>query len=139
MGPRAVVVLDSNVLVSALGWRGAPHTVYGLCRRGSLKLVTSPPLMNELRRVLLYPKFEFTESEIERFLLDIESHGTIVRPDIELGVITDDPTDDRILECAVAGRAEWIVSGDEHLLALGSYQGVRIGSAGDLLAWLEEH
>lgn len=136
MGPRAVVVLDSNILVSALGWRGPPHEVYVLARGESLELVTSQPLLDELERVLRYPKFEFSEAEIGRFLADVKAHARIVRPGAEIRVVADDLADNRVVECAVSGRADWIVSGDEHLLALGEYDRIRIGSARDLLAWM---
>ena len=137
MGPPLVVVLDSNVLVSALGWRGAPHEVYSLCRSGRLRLHTSPPLLRELERVLGYPKFEFTDPEITNFLSDVLAHGEVTRPTVEVDLIPEDPDDNRILECAVAANADWIVSGDEHLLAPGQHENVRIGAARALLNWLE--
>lgn len=101
-----------------------------------MQLVTSQPLLDELERVLRYPKFEFTGAEIDRFLADVEAHARIVRPRAEIRLIADDLADNRVLECAVSGRADWIVTGDDHLLALGEYEGRRIGSARDLLAWL---
>ena len=61
MGAPEVVVLDTNVLVSALGWKGPEHRIYLACREGDLLMATSHALLVELGRVLLYPKFGFAE------------------------------------------------------------------------------
>lgn len=115
MGSKEVVVLDSNVLVSALGWRGPEWKVYRACREGRLQMATSPALLEELTRVLAYPKFEFTEEEITAFEADIRTHARIISPTRRLHVISDDPADNEVLECALVANAPWIVSGDPHL------------------------
>ncbi|MEJ7820577.1 MAG: putative toxin-antitoxin system toxin component, PIN family [Rubrobacteraceae bacterium] len=129
MGPRPTVVLDTNVLVSALGWRGNEHLLYERYRSGELQLATSNALLDELRRVLRYPKLGFTEDEIEEFVSDILLHALMVSPSRTLEVISEDPDDDRVLECAIQSDACWIVSGDRHLLDLGSYESVTISTA----------
>ncbi len=126
MGSPEAVVLDTNVLVSALGWRGPEHRVYGLCRKGCLQLATSSALLAELRRVLSYPRLGFGEAEIEGFVPDILEHASTVEPSLILEALEEDPDDNRVLECAVAAGARWIVSGDRHLLDPEEYRGVRI-------------
>ncbi|MBA3610660.1 MAG: putative toxin-antitoxin system toxin component, PIN family [Rubrobacter sp.] len=129
MGARPTIVLDTNVLVSALGWRGNERLLYERCRSGELQLATSNALLDELRRVLRYPKLGFTEDEIEEFVSDILLHALMVSPSRTLEVISEDPDDDRVLECAIQSDVCWIVSGDRHLLDLGSYESVTISTA----------
>ncbi len=129
MGTRPTVVLDTNVLVSALGWRGNEHLLYERCRHGELRLAISNALLDELRRVLRYPKLGFTEDDIENFVTDILRHALVVSPSRTLEVISEDPDDDRVLECALQSDAVWIVSGDQHLLDLASYEGITISTA----------
>ncbi len=127
MGAREeVVVLDTNVLVSTLGWRGPERRVYELCRTGRLSLASSLPLLDELQRVLKYPKLGSSAEEAGVFLQDILAHASLFESDIELEVILDDPDDNRVLECALSAEARWIVSGDPHLLELRHYEGIKI-------------
>jgi predicted nucleic acid-binding protein len=73
-------VLDTNILMSALGWRGPERLVYERCGAGVMELVTSPELLDELERVLRYPTFLFTESEIRSFLRDVTVIARLVHP-----------------------------------------------------------
>lgn len=122
-------MLDTNILVSALGWRGPERLVYERCGARVMQLVTSPELLDELERVLRYPKFLFTESEIQSFLRDVTVIARLVHPRQRIDVVQQDPDDNRVLECAVEAEAEWIVSGDPHLLDLREYKGIQILSA----------
>ena len=133
MGAPEVVVLDTNVLVSALGWKGPEHRIYQACREGDLLMATSHALLVELGRVLLYPKFGFAKQEVADFLADVCAHAFIVTPADAVDVIRDQ-ADNRVLECAIAAKARWLVSGDRHLLELGHFRGVRIKRASELLA-----
>ena len=128
MGPEETVVFDTNVLVSAVGWRGPEHELYERCRAGELRLAISPELLAELERVLRYPKFGFAEEEIEGFVSNLLGHAMTVSPSRTVVVVEEDPDDDRIIECALAAGARWIVSGDKHLLGLEEYEGIRIVS-----------
>ena len=127
MGSKAIVVLDTNILVSALGWPGAERRVYAHCRAGNLQMVTSPSLLKELGRVLRYPKFRLAEEEISAFERDVRAHARLLHPQRRLQVVVEDPDDDRVLECAVTGAAAWIITGDPHLLALGTYEEIILG------------
>lgn len=133
MGPIPLVVLDTNVLVSAFGWEGPEREVYRLCGTGDLHLAVSDDLLAELRRVLGYPKFGLDRSEIEAVLWDVRLTGRMIDPDRDIQAIPDDPTDDRVLECALATQADWIVSGDRHLLDLDTFEGIPVVRAPELL------
>jgi uncharacterized protein len=124
MGAR--VVLDTNILVSALGWRGAPHAIVSSCLDHRHQLLLSPAILQEAQRVLSYPKFQFSIPEILSYLATLTEAAELVQPDVQITVIEDDPSDNRILECALAGNAEVIVSGDSHLLSLASFKDIPI-------------
>jgi len=126
VGPKEAVVFDTNVLVSAVGWRGPEHELFERCKAGELRLAISPELLAELERVLRYPKLGFTEEEIEGFISDLLSHASTVSPSRTVEVVEEDPDDNRVIECALAAGAWWIVSGDKHLLGLEEYEGIRI-------------
>jgi uncharacterized protein len=105
---------------------------------GSLHLGTSPALLIELERVLQYPKLGLDPHQIQTFINAVRAHSTVVEPQETLRIISADPDDDRVLECAVAVSAHWIVSGDKHLLTLGSFNGIHRLTATDALRLLDD-
>ena len=123
MTPRAV--LDTNVIVSGLGWPGPPAAILDAALDGRLVLVSSPPLLAELRRVLGYPKLAKVIEEGTRLADLIEASSVVVLPAHVFAVVADE-SDNRILEAAVQGAADYVVSGDAHLLGLGSFQGILV-------------
>lgn len=137
MGPQRIAVLDTNILVSAIGWRGSERRLYGYCQSGMLRPATSSALLAELQRVLRYPKFRFSESEIDAFIKDILEHAIVAEPELTVSVVSAVPDDDRVVECAISANATWIVSGDKHLLALGTVAGVRVVTTAAALQILE--
>lgn len=119
-------VLDTNILISAFVFPGgAPEMVYRGALEGPYELVTSPSLLAELGRVL-GDEFGWEASIAEAAVTQVARVGTVVRPRERLAVIADDPADDRVLEAAIEGGAEVVVSGDRHLLRLGEWGGVGI-------------
>jgi putative PIN family toxin of toxin-antitoxin system len=94
-----------------------------------MHLTSSPELLDELERVLRYPKLLFTESEIQSFVRDVTGIAGLVHPKRRIDIVLQDPDDNRVLECAVEAEAEWIVSGDPHLLELREHEGIQILSA----------
>ena len=83
--------------------------------------------------MLDYPKFSFTEEEKTRFKALISAMAVFVTPRTRLDIVKEDPSDNRILECALVAKADFIISGDEHLLALGKLEGTMIVSAGQFM------
>jgi uncharacterized protein len=119
------VVLDSNVIVSGLGWSGPPARIVDTALDGRLVLLTSEPLLAELRRVLAYPKLAKMIDEAERLADLVAASSEVVQTTSVLAVVEDE-SDNRVLEAAVDGAADYIVSGDDHLLGLKLFQGVPI-------------
>jgi putative PIN family toxin of toxin-antitoxin system len=126
MGTLSKVVIDTNVFISAFGWRGIPWSIVDLVRHGSIINHTSADMLEELRRVVSYPKLKFStqlQADIIEFVL---ANSALVIPDFVSNVDIADPDDIKVVSCAVAAGACCIISGDPHLLDLGSYQKISI-------------
>ena len=94
-----------------------------------------PEILDEYLRVFSYPKFELTEEEIKELIQEeILPYAEVVKPKRRLRVVQRDPSDDKFIECAVAGKARVIISGDKDLLSLGRYRQIRILSPAKFLA-----
>jgi putative PIN family toxin of toxin-antitoxin system len=124
VGPK--VVLDTNVLVSALGWKGSPYQVFRRCIDGQCQIFISPALIRETARVLTYPKLGVNDAQRDEFLTLLAETATIVEPDITLDLVSADPSDNRILECALAADCRYIITGDKHLLELNTFRDIQI-------------
>ena len=137
------VVLDTNVLVSAfLAPTGPPAQIFQQWEDGAFDLIVSEALLAEYQRVLGYPHLAshhgLTPREINEAVEAIREFALVVEPREALNVITADPSDNRVLECALVGEAEYIVSGDaRHLLPLQEFRGVVILSPTAFLTVLE--
>ncbi len=118
-------VADTNVLISALIFGGLPELILDLAKTGVISLSTSPVLLLELEHVL-QQKFDWQSEEIQQARVQFESFLFIVNPTQTLKVIVDDPADDRVLECALESHAEFIITGDRHLLKLSVYEEISI-------------
>lgn len=136
------VVLDANVYVSAiLSKIGNPQEILQQWRTGTFEIIVSQDTLTELSRVLKYPKIAelhgWTEGEIEEFIKLLSEEAVFVTPQIKLDVVKADESDNRYLECAVAGQASYLITGDKrHLLPLKEYQGIRIVSPATFIAVL---
>jgi len=130
------IVLDTNTLVSAIGWDGPPRRVLLATVAGRHHLTTTPDLLNELVAVLRYRKLQPVAAHplLPTVLAWLHRPEHIVLPSARLRVIQDDPADNIVLEAALAGGADVIVSGDRHLLALREFQGIRILTARQFVA-----
>ena len=127
------IVFNSNILVSALVFPGkqAEKAVLRIIE-GRDHLLISGPIVSEVLTVLVR-KFAREREELARVAVLLAELAETVRPRRRLQALRDD-ADNRILECAVAGRADWIVTGDREMLELGGFEGIRILS---LRAYLE--
>jgi putative PIN family toxin of toxin-antitoxin system len=123
---RSYIVLDTNVLVSALVFGGVPREVLTLVMAGRVICSLSLPILDELRDVLQRPKFGLSLEQAVAIVEELSEICTIVSPTETLQVIDADPADNRILECAIKAKATFIVSGDSHLLALAAHEGIWI-------------
>jgi putative PIN family toxin of toxin-antitoxin system len=119
------IVADTNVLVSGLGWAGPSAQVLDAVTDGRLALVQSAPLLSELRRVLAYPKLARAISDPAGLAALIEAVAVVVAPTRTIDAIADE-ADNRVLEAAIAGEVNHIISGDRHLLDLVSFKQIPI-------------
>ena len=127
-GTAPRVVFDTNVLVAAYNWpNGVAESAYLLVRQGKAELHTSTFIVGEVERILR-EKFGWEEDRTGRAIAQIRRvSASVHEPEEDLEVIQDDPTDNRILECALAAGAKFLVTGDKkHLLPLGSFHSVSI-------------
>ena len=126
------VVLDTNVFVSSLlSTQGMSAFVVNAWREGRYLLITSPPIIAEIVEVLESPrisgKYGIRPEDIEQ-LVELLKTDTIVVPGraVVAGAVPQDPRDEMFLACAVDAYADYIVSGDKHLLDLHSYKNIPI-------------
>jgi len=118
-------VADTNILISGLLFGGLPRKLLDHATAPGVTLATSEELLEELRDKLAN-KFHFDGADTAQFLQKIRQIAEIASPRFRLHAVPDDEDDNRVLECAVAAGAEFIVSGDNHLLRLASYQKIYI-------------
>ena len=127
------VVLDSNIFISAFLFGGVSAGVIGLALGGSFFVYTSIPILDEIRDVLRRPKFGLSSSQAFTLIEEIHSLCRIVSSEEPVFAVKEDPDDNKILECALAAKAEVIVSGDLHLLRLQQWRGVKILTPADFM------
>lgn len=136
------VVLDTNVLVSAfLSSKGSPAQVLEALRQERFELVGSEAIFAEYQEVLSYEKVQalhqMSKAKITAVINALKGSALIVEPSPALVGVLRDPDDTKFLECAVAGRAPYIVSQDLDLLSVKEYQGIQIISPGLFLKILK--
>lgn len=133
-------VLDTNVVVSALIWGGKPAALLRLATEGDLLLYTSASLLDELRDVLtrghLATRLEHRRSSVEQALTLYGALTSHVTPVLVPRVVSHDTDDDHVIAAAIAANADFIGSGDHHLLALQTHEGIRIVTPADALTAL---
>ena len=128
------IVLDTNVVLSALLWRGTPYQLLEAIRnRSEIRLFTSPALLDELAGVLTRSsptkRLAVIGKSARAVLADYVEAAEVVEPEHVPRVVPNDADDDQVIAAAVTAGADWIVSGDADLLSLGSYQGIPIITA----------
>ena len=119
------IVVDTNVIVSALVFGGLPRRVFETIGSGHCSFFHSAEIESETRRVLR-DKFGWDEQKLDRYLPVLWKLGERVMPRHRVNAVREDPDDNRILECALEAGADVVVSGDGHLLRLGGYEGIAI-------------
>lgn len=135
--PPGRLLLDTNVVVSAMLWGGPPRYLLNLALDGQLVLVSSTALLAELRHTLGYARLAkrlaLLNTSVATLMQEYQAIVTLVQLVEVAPVIPDDPDDDVVVATALAGQAELIVSGDRHLLKLQSHAGIAIVTA--RVAW----
>jgi len=135
-------VCDTNVIISGLiASSGSPYEVLEAWRRGEFALLVSAEIVAEVTEVLGRAFFQerrgITDKDIAEVKYLLETDAVMVSPESCLQVIENDPDDDRILECALDGGADYLVSGDQHLLSEKQFRHILIVTARGFLTILE--
>ena len=126
------VVFDTNIFISAILTPGNPRKLIDLARERKIMLFTSEFIIWEIERILR-TKLNMETPQILVILNSVREISLFVSPVVVISAIERDKSDNRILECAVEAKAEYIVSGDEHLLSLGRYGEISIVNASQFL------
>lgn len=132
MGKKKIVI-DTNNLISALGWEGNSKELFRKVIDKEYDMFISIKQLTELKRVMNYPKFSFTEEQKRKFLEILFEVATIVDTKSNLKVIKEDPDDNYLIECAVEVNADYIISGDEHLKKLREFKNIKIVPVSEFL------
>ena len=127
------VVLDTNILISAILYEGKPGKIFELAIEKQLNVITSRVLLSELIEVLV-KKFNFLEEKIDLIEKKINKTFIIVSPHKSLNVVKDED-DNRVLEAAVEGKCDFIITGDKELLKLAKYRSINIVTPQEFLKW----
>jgi len=127
-------VFDTNVLVAArLSLLGKPSQCLMLAHGGFVQSVTCREILAEFEEKLI-AKFNYSPPQAAEAAKSVRDCSALVELQHDLKCVPEDPDDDKVVECAVLGRAEFIVSGDRHLIALKQYQNIRIARPAEFLA-----
>ena len=129
---KLLVVLDTNVLISAaFGIPGSiPDKILQFLKSQKFILIISPSILEEIEDVInreaIIRRTKMSLKEREQFINNLIDIAFIVSGNLNLKVVKDDPDDDKFIVAAVEGYAQYIISGDKHLLNIKSYQGIKI-------------
>lgn len=128
------VVIDTNVLISGIIQRkGFPYKVVKSWEDETILLITSPLMIKEAKKVLNYPKIKkkycLDEAKIKQTVLNLLKYSILIENPPALDVKKEDPDDNKVLSTAIEGKADYIVSGDSHLLDLKAYKEIKIITA----------
>ena len=130
------VVLDTNVLVSALVYGGNPREILQTAIAGIIDLSVSESIIQELQDVLRRPQFGLTAQYVQNAVSEITAIAEWETPGKHHSIVAEDPADDLVLDCGVAADADYLVTGDRHLLRIGSLGRMRIVTPQELIGIL---
>jgi len=133
------VVFDVNVLVSSLITMGKPRELWFKARRKDFKLILSKEIISEFVKVMGREKFSryVNEEDLKVFLQALYEAALFVKTKSRFKIVKEDPEDDMVLRTAYDSKADYVVSGDKHLLSLREFKGIRIVSVDEMLKILE--
>ncbi len=127
------MVADSNIYISGFLFPGPPSRLLEQAIKGEIDLFISQQILDEVIGVMKRPKFRRSARQVAEAKELIEQMTRRVQPNVRLDVVKDDPTDNKILECAVGAGADVVISGDKHLLKLKKHAGIPIMKVAEFL------
>ena len=119
------VVFDTNIYLSTIIFGGKPKKVLQLALQEKIILITSPQILLEVA-LKLKEKFLWKDEQVVLAIKAINKIAFVIRPKKRIKVIQQDPTDDKIIEAAITAKANYIITGDKHLLDIKQYQKIKI-------------
>ena len=126
------VVLDTNIIISSIFWRGKPYKVMKKGILGEYQLVISKPIIDELTEKLRN-KFNFPKDKTKELVNILHTHCELVDVKSKFNIVRD-KKDNKIIECAFDGNAEYLVTGDKDLLILEEFKGIKIMNTSEFLS-----
>lgn len=132
------VVRDTNVILSAILFGGKPRQVLEAALSGSIRVFVSESTMTELQDVLHRPKFGFSSQVVQTIVSEFSAMAEWVEPTEHFRTVVEDPKDNQFIDCAIAANADFLVSGDNHLLRLGKCGGTMILNADSFITVLSK-
>lgn len=133
------VVLDTNVIVSALLFKGKLSVIVNLWKEGRINPVLSKETFKELTKVLAYPKFSLPEDEIKKLIEEeIVPYFELLSSTVIVKNVCQDQNDDKFFSCALSASADFIVSGDKDLYEIKQYKNIKIITPQKLLQFFKK-
>ena len=132
------VVLDANIIISGWHYGGTPERAINLGRSSGFRVYISPYILGEVERTLLGVRFSWSRSRLDGSLGSFLQWANIIHPAVQVTGVSRDVNDDPVLACCLQANADYLVTGDNDLLALGSFQGTQIVNAAAFLEIYEE-
>jgi uncharacterized protein len=129
-------VPDTNIWLASILWRGLPHQIRNLGEADEIQLLTSLNILSELTRVLR-EYFDLPDEIAYEWYQRIAFYSEVISPKQSINAVTNDPDDNKFVECAVEGDADSIISRDKDLLQIGEYNGILILNDVDFMSALE--
>jgi putative PIN family toxin of toxin-antitoxin system len=129
------IVLDANTIISAYFWNGKPYKVVERVLDGFDVLFVTDDILTEIEETIRKPKFETKQEQVITIITALQVYGQkiTVHPEYRVSGVCRHPKDDKYLECAIAAQADCVISGDNHLLEIGEYKGIKIINASQYL------
>jgi uncharacterized protein len=131
---QEIIVIDTNVLVSGLGWKGKPRELLNQVENGNFLLIISDKQFEEIERVVKYSKLNFDFLKREKILEFLRKISSLLISSIKVN-LSRDPNDNMILEAAIEANADFIISGDQDLLVLKEVNGIKIVTVSKFLGF----
>ena len=119
------VVLDTNVYISAIIFGGNPRQIINQAQNKTIQIFISTSILLEIAQKLKN-KFSWNTNQVKHAIKTISKTTTIVHPTINVNIVKSDPSDNKIIDCALEAKAKYIVSGDKHLLSLKKHRNIKI-------------
>ncbi len=136
MTEKIKIVPDTNVIISSIFWRGTPYKVMKNGFERKYVIVTSPEIIDEVVDKLRN-KFNVPENKVSKLIRTLIEFSVVIAPIERIDVVKDDSDDNKIVECAIEAYADYIVSGDKHLLNIGNFEEIKILTPGEFIELFE--